>query len=98
MGLKILTQLLRLIAILPLPWLHRLGWAIGRLFGMLDNRERCVTEINLELCFPELSPAERLALRNRSLEQAGRTLMEMAAIWFWPVERVLRVKQRMGLL
>ncbi len=89
MGTSIVIRIFRLLSFLPLKWLHRFGWLIGRLFILIPNRERRVTEINLRLCFPELSESERLSLRNRSLEQAGRTLAEMAAVWFWPVERVL---------
>ncbi|MDJ0807579.1 MAG: lysophospholipid acyltransferase family protein [Gammaproteobacteria bacterium] len=87
--MRFLIPLFRFLSILPLRWQHRLGWLIGRLYILIPNRERDVTEINLQLCFPASSSAERMSLRNRSLEQAGRTLMEMAAIWFWPIERVL---------
>ncbi|MEN8178858.1 MAG: lysophospholipid acyltransferase family protein [Pseudomonadota bacterium] len=89
MGIRILIRIFRSLSILPLKWLHRIGWLFGRLFILIPNRERRVTEINLKLCFPHLPEVERLSLRNRSLEQAGRTVTEMAAIWFWSVERVL---------
>ncbi len=89
MSTRIAILFFRLLSHLPLKWMHHIGWLIGRLFILIPNRERMVTEINLKLCFPELSETERLSLRNRSLEQAGRTLTEMAAAWFWPVERVL---------
>lgn len=89
MGIRIIISVFRLLAHLPLQWMHRIGWLIGRMFILIPNRERMVSEINLKLCFPELSAAERLSLRNRSLEQTGRTLTEIAAVWFWPVERVL---------
>jgi len=88
---NILIRLFRLLSFLPLPWLHRIGRLIGRLFVLIPNRERCVSEANLARCLPELSVVERLALRDRSLEQAGCTLSEMAAIWFWPPQRVLSV-------
>ena len=91
MGIRILIRLIRFLSVLPLKWLHRIGWLVGRLFALIPNRERWVTEVNLRLCFPQLSDAERASLRNRSLEQAGRTLLEMAAIWFWPTERVLKM-------
>ena len=89
MASRIIILIFRLLALFSLKWLHRLGWLIGRLFILIPNRERLVSDINLQLCLPELSVEQRLALRNRSLEQAGRTLTELAAIWFWPVERVM---------
>jgi KDO2-lipid IV(A) lauroyltransferase len=73
--------------------LHRLGWVIGRLFYLVPNRERRNAQVNLQLCFPELEERERLNLLARSLEQTGRTLFEITAIWFWPIERVLALIQ-----
>lgn len=80
---------LRLIALLPLRAIHYLGYLIGRLFVIIPNREREVAGINIRLCMPDLTEVEAITLRDRSLEQAGRTILEMAAIWLWPVERVL---------
>ncbi len=89
METRLIVAFLKLLALLPLAWLHRLGWLFGRLFSLIPNRERRNAWINLKLCFPELNERERLNLLERSLEQAGRTLLEIAAIWFWPVDRVL---------
>jgi KDO2-lipid IV(A) lauroyltransferase len=87
----------RLAAYLPLKWLHRLGSLLGQLFIWLPNRERTITEINLRLCFPALSPMELKRLRDSSINAMGATLMEMAAIWFAPTKRVLAmVKQVTG--
>jgi KDO2-lipid IV(A) lauroyltransferase len=88
-----ILALLKLLAQLPLSWLHRLGWVIGRLFYLIPNRERRNAQINLQLCFPELEERDRLDLLARSLEQTGRTLFEITAIWFWPIERVLALIQ-----
>ncbi len=79
----------RLLACLPLKWLHRIGHLLGRLYLWFPNRERRITEINLRLCFPEKSDKELIELRNGSILQMGATLMEMAAIWFDSTERVL---------
>ncbi|MES9817597.1 MAG: lysophospholipid acyltransferase family protein [Candidatus Thiodiazotropha sp.] len=87
----------RLSAHLPMKWLHRIGHLIGRFYIWLPNRERRNTEINLGLCFPNMSADELKQLRNRSIEQVGATLMELAAIWFQPTTRVLgMIKQVSG--
>lgn len=93
MQTHIIIAVLKLLALLPLIWLHRLGWLVGRLFSLIPNRERRNAEINLQLCFPTLSERERSSLLARSLEQAGRTLFELAAVWFWPIDRVLALIQ-----
>jgi KDO2-lipid IV(A) lauroyltransferase len=89
MKMRLLILLLDLLALLPLRGLHRLGWLIGRLFILIPNRERRNAEINLRLCFPEMSTQDRRLLLERCLEEAARTLTEMAGIWCWPIERVL---------
>ncbi|MBV2124098.1 MAG: lysophospholipid acyltransferase family protein [Candidatus Thiodiazotropha sp. (ex Ctena orbiculata)] len=82
---------------LPLNWLHRIGHLLGRFYIWLPNREKRSTEVNLRLCFPEKSDRELGQLRDRSIRQMGATLMEMAAIWFTPTERVLgMIKQVSG--
>lgn len=79
----------RLFAHLPLNWLHRTGRLLGRFYVWFPNRERRIAEINLRLCFPEMAEKDLIDLRNRSIVQMGATVMEMAAIWFAPIERVL---------
>ncbi|MEW7998101.1 MAG: lysophospholipid acyltransferase family protein [Candidatus Thiodiazotropha endolucinida] len=82
---------------LPLNWLQRIGHLLGRFYIWLPNREKRSTEVNLRLCFPEKSDMELDQLRDRSIRQMGATLMEMAAIWFTPTERVLgMIKQVSG--
>ncbi|MEW8462237.1 MAG: lysophospholipid acyltransferase family protein [Candidatus Thiodiazotropha endolucinida] len=82
---------------LPLNWLHRIGHLLGRFYIWLPNREKRSTEVNLRLCFPEKSDRELGQLRDHSIRQMGATLMEMAAIWFTPTERVLgMIKQVSG--
>jgi KDO2-lipid IV(A) lauroyltransferase len=74
---------------LPLSWLHALGRLLGRLYTIFPNRELHIVETNLKLCFPKLDKAQQDRLRNQTMQQIGCTLMEMSAIWFWPLDRVL---------
>ena len=89
MQTRLILGFLKLLARLPLSWLHRLGWLVGRLFFLLPNRERRNALINLQLCLPELDERERMELLAHSLEQTGRTLFEISAVWFRPIEQVL---------
>ena len=70
--------LLRLSCLLPYRWQIGLGKAIGRLGHRVAAERRAITRRNLELCFPELSPAERDDLALRHFEALGASLMEMA--------------------
>ena len=63
----------RLSACLPIGCIIRGGKALGRLAGKLPllKRRRHIVARNLELCFPELSPAEREKILVRNFEHYG---------------------------
>jgi KDO2-lipid IV(A) lauroyltransferase len=77
----IIRALLRLLSLLPMALAHALGVLIGWLFYRFPNRERRNARINLALCLPELSDAERERLLRRSLIENAKTLCETPAIW-----------------
>ncbi len=81
--------LLRLIARLPLPLLHGIGVVLGRVSWWVPNEIREVTRRNLQLCFPQLSDAERQRLARRNLAEVGKTTLEVPVIWFASGERTL---------
>jgi len=89
--------LFRLLALLPLPLLHAVGKLLGLLFFLLPNEHRATSALNLELCFPQLSKWQRLNLLRRSLEETGKTIMEVPLIWCGSHERLMRLlKQKSG--
>ena len=70
-----------LLALLPLSALHALGGWIGRLLWRFDDKRRTVALKNLEIAFPEWTPAQREQAARQSLqhELAGN----LEAPWFW---------------
>lgn len=89
-----LLVLLRLTAILPLAWSHRLGGWLGELLWRMPNSLRCIAERNLALCFPEQSAPERSQQLRRNLQETAKGLLELGPLWLWPGERVLRLVQQ----
>jgi KDO2-lipid IV(A) lauroyltransferase len=89
MFVRIFYYIWRWLHVLPLSWLHAFGRLIGDGYRLIPNRERNIIEINLRLCFPEKSAHEIRALRNRTLQEMGCTLMELSAVWFRPLEQVM---------
>lgn len=63
-----------------------LGRLLGRLAHPFANRDRRIADVNLRLCLPELSAAERAALIRRHFESLGCALVETALVW-WGRER-----------
>ena len=69
--------LLRLVCLLPLPLSLGLGRLIGKLAYWVAGSRRFIVRRNLELCFPELSDAERERLAKRHFEALGMSVIEM---------------------
>jgi len=73
-----------LAARLPRTLRLRLGNLIGRVIMRISRHRRHITEVNLQLCFPQLSEAEREAMLRHHFESAGMMLIEMAMSWWLP--------------
>lgn len=86
-----------LVVQLPYPVIYRLGNAIGRLALLLMKRRAKIAYRNLELCFPDMSEAERHQMVVKNFESVGMGVMETGIAWFWPTERVNRWMDASGL-
>jgi KDO2-lipid IV(A) lauroyltransferase len=71
-----------LIGQLPYRALLGLGRALGTLTVHLPGERRHVAQRNLELCLPQLSPAERDDLLRAALRDLGMMFIEFALAWF----------------
>ncbi|AGY91142.1 hypothetical protein SPICUR_00575 [Spiribacter curvatus] len=80
---------LRLLSRLSLPALHRLGNAAAWLTERLRREEWHVARVNADLCFPDWSEEARQRLARASLRENAKVLFELAAVWHWPLPRVL---------
>lgn len=90
----ILLSLLRGLARLS-PWtVQGIGAAIGRLLYWIPNKEKRSAQVNLDICFPELSATEKRKLLKSSLIENARTLLEMPAIWLGEPDSWLSLVQR----
>ncbi|MGD8629595.1 MAG: lysophospholipid acyltransferase family protein [Gammaproteobacteria bacterium] len=83
--------ILYLLAYLPLPLLHSFGVCTGWFLIHTQNRSRQTSEINIGLCFPEMSAAEQRRLVRRSLLETGKTIMETSALWLRSGKSSLRL-------
>ena len=80
---------LKLAGKLPLRGAQLIGRLLGTLGWVFNSTSRKVTEINLRICFPDLSESRRRDLARSSLRHTGQTLMEIPLMWEWPVEDCL---------
>lgn len=75
-----------------LPWRVqlRLGAIAGGVFFHLVRVRRKVVAVNLELCFPELSPRARHALAKAHYVAMGIGIFETGSAWWAPRDRLPR--------
>ncbi|HEY0721632.1 MAG TPA: lysophospholipid acyltransferase family protein [Gammaproteobacteria bacterium] len=78
---RFITFLFRTLALLPLPLLHGAGKLLGLVFFLLPNRHRAIAARNLQLCFPQLTAWQRWNLLRRTMEETGKTILEVPLFW-----------------
>ncbi|HTF87071.1 MAG TPA: lysophospholipid acyltransferase family protein [Planctomycetota bacterium] len=81
--------LLRASSHVPLRLLHAVARGGARAASRLPTREARLTRINVALCFPELSAAERERFVRASLVQTACMAVELGHLWLRPVPEVL---------
>ncbi|MGI9235227.1 MAG: LpxL/LpxP family Kdo(2)-lipid IV(A) lauroyl/palmitoleoyl acyltransferase [Woeseiaceae bacterium] len=79
---------LRLVCLLPHRTALAVGRALGRLAHVVGGSRRAVARRNIELCFPELTPAERNALAYDHFKALGMFVIEMG-LGRWATDRHL---------
>jgi Kdo2-lipid IVA lauroyltransferase/acyltransferase len=89
--------LLWLVSLLPYSVLMRLGRWLGGLMYRLARSRRQIAARNLELCFPQMSAAERERLLRENFASTGMTFFEMAISWWWPPARLRKLGRFEGL-
>jgi KDO2-lipid IV(A) lauroyltransferase len=83
--------LLRLLALLPYALIVGLGRVLGVVLRHLPIRFVRTARRNIELCLPELSPAEREQLLDRHFESLGIALLEIPLAWWITPRRLAKI-------
>ncbi len=89
--------LLRLLTLLPYRTQMAIGAGIGRVMRRIMASRRHVVEVNLQLAFPDLTPASRMALLREHFDNAGRAVLESALSWWGSDERLAHLAHIHGL-
>ncbi len=92
-----MKALTRIVALLPLPFVHAVGVLFGWLFYLVHNPHRDVARRNIALCLPELNPKGRRRMLRRALIETGKTALESPILWLGNAARVRSlVKEEVG--
>ena len=89
--------LMWLLHFLPLPVQSWFGNGLGMLLYALATERRRVARINLRLCFPEMSDAERERLVRRHFRAFARSVVERGILWWSSAQRIQRLVKVEGL-
>lgn len=79
----------RALAFVSLRINQQIGQILGWLMWKFSPRSVRISRINIEHCFPELSPGKQNELVRSSLIETGKTMTEISAFWCWEKNRVL---------
>jgi KDO2-lipid IV(A) lauroyltransferase len=87
----VLPALLRLIARLPLRWLHRLGAMVGWvMYWTWQTHARRLSE-NLRASAICASETEYRALLHETVRETGKAAVELAKVWFGPDREISKL-------
>ena len=89
--------LLRLVCLLPNGPAYAIGRTLGRIAHRFAGSRRAVVRRNIELCFPELSAAERDTLAYEHFKALGMSVIEMGLGRWASIERLERITELVGL-
>ena len=80
--------LARMLTHLPWRWQLAIGRALGRIMYRLARRRRHIARINLQLCLPAQTEAERRQVLRKHFEALGMGALETAMSWWMPDHRL----------
>ena len=87
----VLLGILYILRSLPVSVNHWIGDALGSLASMLPIERKKVVDINLKLCFPELSNQQRRSLALKHWKLFGRSITERGYLWLGSKEEVRKL-------
>jgi len=87
--------LMRALSHLPLPLLRGLGAVLGRILHTVALSRRHVVDVNLALCFPERSAAERRRIARQTFVYVSQSWLDRSWLWHAP-EAVVASRLEVG--
>ncbi len=79
---------MRLLAPLPLRWVRALGWMLGWVLYAVVAPRRRIVRVNLDLCFPHWTEAQRAALVPRIFICFAQAWLDRSWLWHGAAQRV----------
>ena len=80
--------IITILSFLPLKLHHFIGMLTGNILYQFNNRTRKITDTNLTLCFPDLTPQQHDSLLRQTLQENAKTLLESFWLWKHPQQAI----------
>lgn len=87
--MQLIQGIVRIIGLIPRPAQRLLGLLIAQVMRFLPTQTGRLTEMNIDLAYPELSQPERKRLTHASLEELSHKFFDLINTWTHP-HHVLR--------
>lgn len=87
------NTLFRLLARLPLSWLHGLGALLGRITFAVSKQYAVRTEENLRQAHLTTDEKHYATLLSQTINEAGKSIVELPWVWGRPLEQVCATVQ-----
>lgn len=95
---KFVLLFLKLLSCLPLTFARGFGRCLGQLIIWLDLRPMRVARINLDLCYPLLTPEGREQIARRRMYHLGQAICETPRLWRkgnpWLAKKIIAIEGR----
>ncbi len=80
---------MKALALLPLRVNQTIGAGIGCVIWWLQLRPAKITQLNINVCYPDLDVAQRKSLAKASVIDMAKTMTELSYVWFNKPQKVL---------
>tara|TARA_B100000029_G_scaffold490143_1_gene548819 strand:+ start:5612 stop:6469 length:858 start_codon:yes stop_codon:yes gene_type:complete len=88
---------MKIAALLPYPWQINIGKYFGKLGFYIAKKTRNNVRKNIEVCFPELSGADKNTFVKNHFEAVGAAFSEMGLGWFSSTNRLIELVKVEGI-
>jgi KDO2-lipid IV(A) lauroyltransferase len=88
---RLVVAVLWVVHFLPLPLLAATGRGLGVVLYHLAKKRRHIVQVNLSLCFPELTGVQRGELARAHFRSLGRSMLERSLLWWSSRARLSRL-------
>lgn len=90
LGTYLAIFILWLLSYLPYPFVARLGESLGSLAFLFPSKRKRIVLSNLQVCFPEWTPTQRLNIARQTFRYVVRSFAERGMLWFGSAQRICK--------